>query len=177
MKILKLGLLIIALFLMLSFVKNVMVSSLPKDKESLIKEVKDDREKLIELELFLDEFEDSYIKAKTEKGKYLTVKGYKTYNNSILNYIFEKYRLHGIDLNKEDRDIIRFELSKKKKGVDYWGFYYSKDGKPCGNSGGLESLYSYENGYKENYNYDYYTEKIYDNWYYYEIYYYSSLGL
>ena len=70
MKILKLGLLIIALFLMLSFVKNVMVSSLPKDKESLIKEVKDDREKLIELELFLDEFEDSYIKAKTEKGKY-----------------------------------------------------------------------------------------------------------
>ena len=144
-----------------------------KDKETLITSIKKDEDILNELILYLKELDVSIIGKKNEKGVDTIYYGYKTYKNDKLNYIFEKYKLMTIGSTSE---LISFDISKDRKGITYWGFYYSEDKMPHGNYGDvLDDTFKDGNGYRESINYNYYTELIVGNWYYYEIYWYHGL--
>ena len=147
-----------------------------KNKETLIASIKEDEESLNELIIYLDSIDYDIIAKRTEPAYSGMNYGYKTYKNNTLEYIFEKYKLNCIYSIWKKRKIINFDISKNKKGVDYWGFYYSYDGEPRGEfEDARDPLVKDGAGYRTTANYTYYTEHITGNWYYYETYWYHGL--
>lgn len=147
-----------------------------KDKETLIASIKKDKGELEELVMYLYGLDYRVITKKTIKGVNTISFGYKTYNNKLLGYIFERYKLDDISSVWKKRKIVDFNISKSKEGSDYWGFYYSYDGEPRGEfEDARDPLVKDGAGYRTTANYTYYTEHITGNWYYYETYWYHGL--
>ena len=163
------GVSLCVLFIVIQIGKNSIIDkTVLKDKDTLAKSIIQDKNALNELIIFLQTFDDTSIVKNSAEKNFKSYKGYKNYNNSTLTHIFKKYKLWMISID-ENGTIIKFKISKYKRGIDYWGFYYSEDGTPYGWYDKNKYLHKDGIGYREKNNCNYYTEPIDEKWYYYEV--------
>ncbi len=110
----------------------------------------------------------------------LIEKGHKkTYirlNDKNIKQIFYKFKLSAIYKSNDTKNI-EFTLDRYKKNTSYWGFYYVEDNLPRGHFRDDKLVPEGDGFLRDEYPVRYYTEKITDNWYYFETYWYHGLDL
>ena len=131
------------------------------------------QEELEALIPFFESFEEDIVFRSSRRDVSENWVYYSDYNNELLNEVFEVFEVRSVEKidGKLYREAsIQFECKAKPKTVEYWGFYYVEDGEPVG-WGGSKFYYPTEregNGYRYRGSGTYYTERIVDNWYYFE---------
>ena len=85
-----------------------------------------------------------------------------------VNELFKNFSVSYITINRTDKRV-DISFAYVPKGYDYWGIYYTEDGKPTDCFGGGTELVKQGDTYVQigNY-YRYETEKIVGSWYYYQ---------
>ncbi len=142
-----------------------------KNKEDVMEYVAQDKQQLEDIVKLIESFGDKFfIIDKTYEDSYLKL------NNGNVNKMFYKYKLAAIS-NFNDTKMINFRLDRYKQNTSYWGFYYVEDNLPRGYFRDDELVPEGDGFLRDEYPVRYYTEKITDNWYYYEAYWYHGLDL
>ena len=131
-------------------------------KEELVQIVNNDYE---ELEQAMSEINEIH-----KEKEILPIIVYKGEGKKFegINNLFQTYSVERIAMNDSDIGIyIKFSFDTKSTGYDYWGIYYSTTDEPVtwekGEWEKKGEIYRQKGGY-----YEYETEKIKDNWYYYQ---------
>lgn len=100
---------------------------------------------------------------------------YEVIKNDILSEILRIKGIQGIEryYSQSGRLCILFDCGTRSYMSRYYGFYYTEDNMPIGWEGTDVNFEQYENGWvykdKENYGTTYITERITDNWFYFEV--------
>ena len=145
-------------------------------KEELCLKVEEMQKELEELLPFLEELDEKIVIRNDPHSTSETWVYYMDFENELLNQIVETFRVRSLGQDKEDTIYDQKNISfscetKSGEPVEYRGFYYVENGQPVGWSG---RRYYYP-AQKEGKGYIYlgsgvyYTEKITDHWYYYEM--------
>ena len=135
-----------------------------ENKDAMFQFVLDNREKLEEIVLEMEELYD----AKNEYSILIDMFSYGKYKLKAADELIEKYKISFISVKMENESYeVTFSFDSAPKGYTYWGVYYAENGKPStwgeGKLVESDSLYIQKGSY-----YIYETEQIIDNWYYFQ---------
>lgn len=141
-----------------------------KTKEDVIQHVIKDKEKLNALinnkALFNNE-NVVFIYGYRKSDDY-----YKKYKNKLLDEMFYNYKINTLHIHVEDNEntYIEFVLARRFTIAVEHGFYYTENDKPrAWQSDNEDRLIASGDGYTDKMEKEYYTEKIMDHWYYYQM--------
>lgn len=99
---------------------------------------------------------------------------YKNLHNSTVNFIFRIFSIRKIRINAEDKSVFFIGCSVKSTyELSVYGFYYSPENIPLSENAACQCDFTgFENSTNYNGNgWNYYTERIGNKWFYYELYY------
>ena len=97
---------------------------------------------------------------------------YKKYKNKLLDEMFYNYKIDTLLIHVEDNEntYIEFVLARRFTIAVEHGFYYTENDKPrAWQSDNEDRLIASGDGYTDKMEKEYYTEKIMDHWYYYQM--------
>ena len=169
---------VVLLFFMLCIIIQVIRYSIYENgryhinsKEKLIQYVIKDEAKLDKLVNSLVNSREFFDKKRISIYYYTeTSKYYKNYNNELLNEIFYNYKVSNLYAENEKSIYVKFSLMKRSNIAHGYGFYYTEDDKPrAWQIYDEDRLIVNGNGYIDKKEKEYYTEKIINHWYYYQI--------
>lgn len=165
--------LVLAIILFDMAYEKVLLFKLRKETIRNVLQYQEDLNLLIEDKLFT--YEERFIVAEESANEYAIE--YSALKNEELNKIFEKMQLEKISIgmlrseNNTEKPFVFFSIRNtvpQIKNIEY-GFYYTEADKPTG----YMDIVNYEGNAVESsfwgINYRYKTEKIKDNWWYYEM--------
>lgn len=141
-----------------------------KTKEDVIQHVIKDKEKLNALINNKDLFDNEnavFIYDYRKSDDY-----YKKYNNKLLDEMFYNYKIKTLHIHVEDNEntYIEFVLMRRFSIAVEHGFYYTENDKPrAWQSANEDRLIASGDGYTDKMEKEYYTEKIMEHWYYYQM--------
>ena len=148
----------------ISKLSNIEKRTKIENKEEMFQFVFDNREKLEEVVLDMEELYEK----KDERIIIIRRLTRSEYKLETADELIKKYKLSYISVDRENELYeVKFSFEAAPKGYTYWGVYYTENGEPS--TWGAENFVENEDIFtQEGSYYTYETEKIIDNWYYYQ---------